>query len=290
MQLNLLTHKIYINYYFIEKQGKKLMETKTFENIEYQIIGNGMPIIFLHGLFLDKHSNKNFFEKNTNLAKFQRIYLDIPGMGNSLSLSEVTTDAIFKKLLDFIDYAVEGHKFAIYGHSYGGYLAQAIAYHYQNQVSGLFLTCPVCIANKELRSVEKHQNEYIGRVYLSENKEFYADFKSMNVLISQSRCSAYQDLILPGLNKANTNFLKCLQENSYSISFEEKLQNLGQNTKIQLVLGRHDHVVGYKQQLNKFINNEKSNVTLLASAGHNIMIDQPRYVYSLFDIFLNTLQ
>ncbi|MBM7436607.1 hypothetical protein JOD28_001970, partial [Leuconostoc rapi] len=34
---------------------------------------------------------------------------------------------------------------------------------------------------------------------------------------------------------------------------------------------------------------EKSNVTLLASAGHNIMIDQPKYVYSLFDNFLHAL-
>ncbi|CAM3111008.1 alpha/beta hydrolase [Leuconostoc rapi] len=237
------------------------METKVFNNIEYQMIGSGMPIIFLHGLFLDKNSTKNFFEKDNNLAKFQHIYLDIPGMGNSLPTSEVTTDAIFKKLLDFIDDIIGAQKFAIYGHSYGGYLAQAIAYHYQNQVNGLFLTCPVTIADKELRLVERHKNEFIGKVHHSENETFYDDFESMNVLISQSRWAVYQDLILPGLNKANTNFLKHLQENSYAISFEEKLQNLGQNTKIQLVLGRHDHVVGYKQQLNKFISGRLQELT-----------------------------
>lgn len=266
------------------------METKIFENIEYQIIGHGMPIIFLHGLFLDKRSTKNFFEKDNTLAQFQRIYVDLPGMGNSLSTPEATTDAIFKKLLSFIDYVVGTQGFVIYGHSYGGYLAQAIAYHYQNQVNGLFLTCPVAIADKELRLVEKHKNEFIGKVHHSDNETFYDDFESMNVLISQSRWVAYQNLILPGLNKADANFLKRLQENSYAISFEEKLQYLGPDTKIQLVLGRHDHVVGYKQQLNKFINNEKSNVTLLASAGHNVMIDQPKYVYGLFDNFLNTLE
>lgn len=265
------------------------METKIFENIEYQIIGNGMPIIFLHGLFLDKRSTKNFFEKDNSLAEFQRIYVDLPGMGNSLPTPEATTDAICQKLLGFIDYVVGTQEFIIYGHSYGGYLAQAIAYHYQNQVNGLFLTCPVVVADKELRLVEKHKNESIGKVHHSENETFYDDFGSMSVLISQSRWVAYQNLILPGLNKADTNFLKRLQEDSYAISFEEKLQNLGQNTKIQLILGRHDHVVGYKQQLNKFISNEKSNVTLLASAGHNIMIDQPKYVYNLFDNFLHAL-
>lgn len=266
------------------------METKIFENIEYQVIGNGMPIIFLHGLFLDKRSTKNFFEKDNSLAEFQRIYVDLPGMGNSLPTPEATTNAIFKNLLSFIDDVVGTQEFIIYGHSYGGYLAQAIAYHYQNQVNGLFLTCPVTIADKELRLVERHKNEFIGEVHPSENETFYDDFESMNVLISQSRWVAYQDLILPGLNKADANFLKRLQENSYTISFEEKLQNLGPNTKIQLVLGRHDHVVGYKQQLNKFISNEKSNVTLLASAGHNVMIDQPKYVYGLFDNFLNTFE
>lgn len=125
-----------------------------------------------------------------------------------------------------------------------------ISYHYQNQVNGLFLTCPVCIVDKEMRLEEKHKNEFVGKVHHSENETFYAYFGSMNVLIGQSRWASYQYLILPGLNKADTNFLKCLQEDGYAISFEEQLQNLGQNTKIQLVLGRHDHVVGYKQQMN----------------------------------------
>lgn len=266
------------------------METSTFKNIEYQTIGNGMPIIFLHGLSLDRVSTRNFFEKDSNLADFQRIYIDIPGMGNSSPTSEATTDTIFSNLVEFIDHIVAGKSFALYGHSFGGYLAQAIAYHYQNQVSGLFLTCPVCIANKKIRVVEKHKNEYIDKVFVSDNEKFFNDFESMNVLISQSRWSSYQELILPGLARANAKFLNKLQHNGYTISFEQKLQNLAPKTKIQLVLGRHDHVVGYKQQMKAFLDNEQVSLTLLASAGHNIMIDQPEYVYDLFDKFTQNLE
>ena len=76
----------------------------------------------------------------------------------------------------------------------------------------------------------------------------------------------------------------------YGHSFEQKLQNLALKTKIQLVLGRHNHVVGYKQQMKAFLENEQVSLTQLASAGHNIMIDQPEYVYDLFDKFTQNLK
>ncbi|MDI6550911.1 hypothetical protein QMA51_04490 [Leuconostoc suionicum] len=49
-------------------------------------------------------------------------------------------------------------------------------------------------------------------------------------------------------------------------------------------------MVGYKQQMKAFLENEQVSLTQLASAGHNIMIDQPEYVYDLFDKFTQNLK
>ena len=109
----------------------------------------------------------------------------------------------------------------------------------------------------------------------------------MNVMINETSWLAYQELILPGLQKANQVFIGKLQKNSYGLSFEKELAHFGSETKIQVVLGRYDHVVGYKQQLALFVQKENADITLLSSAGHNIMIDQPDTIYSLFNKLIN---
>ena len=50
----------------------------------YEIIGNGIPIIMLHGYSCDNKLMQGAFEpifKEIGENKFQRIYLDLPGMG-----------------------------------------------------------------------------------------------------------------------------------------------------------------------------------------------------------------
>ncbi|KAA8374104.1 alpha/beta fold hydrolase [Leuconostoc carnosum] len=264
------------------------MITQQYNGIQYHTLGAGEPILFLHGLFLDKNSTQVFFEKDSQLSNFKRIYLDLPGMGNSEKIEDHSSNAIFKKLVAFIDHIIGEKSFIIYGHSYGAYLAQAISHHYQNQVSAMFLTCPVVIADDNSRITEKHKNEYSGEIKMTTNASFFPDFEAMNVLINKTSWLAYQELILPGLQKANQVFIEKLQKNNYELSFEQELDHFGSETKIQVVLGRYDHVVGYKQQLALFVQKENADITLLSSAGHNIMIDQPDVIYSLFNNLIKT--
>ncbi|MBZ6002758.1 alpha/beta hydrolase [Leuconostoc gelidum subsp. aenigmaticum] len=263
------------------------MVLKQYNGIQYQDLGEGELILFLHGLFLDKNSTQIFFERDSQISNFKRIYLDLPGMGDSAIIEEPSSNVIFKKLVAFIDHIIGEKSFIVYGHSYGGYLAQAIAHHYQNQVSAMFLTCPVVIADDNLRITEKHKNEFGDEIKITTNDAFFSDFEAMNVKINETSWLAYQELILPGLQKANQVFIGKLQKNSYGLSFEKELAHFGSETKIQVALGRYDHVVGYKQQLALFVQKENADITLLSSAGHNIMIDQPDTIYSLFNKLIN---
>ncbi|MGY3742279.1 alpha/beta fold hydrolase [Leuconostoc inhae] len=256
-----------------------------YKDIKYTSVGSGTAILFIHGMFLDKTATQDFFEDNSNLSQFRRIYIDLPGMGNSIPLIEVSSDAILKMLISFIDHIIGSNQFIIYGHSYGGYLAQAIAHHYQNQVIGVLITCPVVIANKDKRILEEHKNEFINKPQPEKNDEFLQDFTEMNVIINQTSWLAYQKLILPGLKKANVAFINRLEGERYTLSSERKLTEMGNDTHVYVLLGHHDHVVGYKQQFELFSTNEKSTIALIAHAGHNLMIDQPEIVH----FYLNQL-
>lgn len=259
------------------------MTISEYEGIKYETFGTGTTILFIHGLFLDRVSTREFFEKNSSIKQFKRIYIDLPGMGDSIPNAIASSDAIFNKITRLIDHIIEDNPFIVYGHSYGGYLAQAIAHQYQNQVRAVLVTCPVVIANSEKRVVAAHKNKVIEKLMVTSNSDFIEDFKQMNVIIDQDSWLSYQKLFLSGIKKADIEFLKKLQRNGYTLSFEDQLTHFGPDTQVTFLLGRFDHVVGYKQQVELISKNEKGDIVVVDDAGHNLMIDQPDIVNFYFD-------
>ncbi|OIL37179.1 alpha/beta hydrolase [Oenococcus oeni] len=265
-----------------------MKEYLTRSNISYFSIGSGTPIIFLHGLSLDKQSTCLFFEPLSNAGQYQRIYLDLPGMGNSDPISPSTSDNVLETLIEAIEEIIGARRFILYGHSYGGYLAQAIAFHLKDQTLGVFLTCPVITADHSKRLTGKHINIFEEDINPVENKEYFADFLSMNVIINNQAWHDYQNLIIPGLQKEDKTFIDRLQ-NNYSFTFEEKLKNINYQFPFKIMVGRNDQVVGYQEQLKLINHNENGEIVLLNRTGHNLMIDQREAVGFHFDLFLDEL-
>ncbi|CAK1240912.1 alpha/beta hydrolase [Fructobacillus evanidus] len=158
---------------------------KTSNLVDYESFGDGMPIVFLHGMALSKESNIFFFEPFLQFSNWQRIYLDLPGMGHSAPIDKANSDTVLDTLVKSIKEIIGNQKFVLYGHSYGGYMAQALAEIFSNQIIGLFLTAPVVTAHKSKRLLAKHQNIFIEPVKVDKNADYYNDFLSMNSRINQ---------------------------------------------------------------------------------------------------------
>ncbi|MGO2708798.1 MAG: alpha/beta fold hydrolase [Leuconostoc mesenteroides] len=73
-----------------------------FQGLTYEVMGEGIPIVFLHGLYLDRESTMFFFEPQVRFNGFKRIYIDLPGMGSSIATPSASANSIFDSLKNFI--------------------------------------------------------------------------------------------------------------------------------------------------------------------------------------------
>lgn len=74
-------------------------------HLHYKLIGNGFPLLIIHGWRGNMGTMEAVFELLfTSNSDIKRVYIDLPGMGDSTSGSYLSsTDDVLEELFDFID-------------------------------------------------------------------------------------------------------------------------------------------------------------------------------------------
>ena len=89
-------------------------------------IGEGLPILFVHGWQMDHRAEQVDFEPIfSKISGFRRVYVDLPGMGTSPANGIRNLDDIYVRLAQFIETRLGGSRFLLVGSSCGGYFAHA---------------------------------------------------------------------------------------------------------------------------------------------------------------------
>jgi len=128
-------------------------ETDT-ATIDYEEHGEGRAIVFLHGWTMNRQVEIDTYEPIfVTRPGWQRIYPDLPGMGQSVARVIRNQDDVLAAMLDFLDRRLSGAPFVLAGTSLGGYLARAIAARRREQVRGLLLKVPAIIADTARRTL-----------------------------------------------------------------------------------------------------------------------------------------
>lgn len=108
--------------------------------LNYVEQGGGTPVVLLHGFPFD---HRIWEEQLNEVSKVARVLApDLPGFGRSATLgdTEPTMDDYAEQVFLWANELGLG-KFALVGHSMGGYIAFAFVRHHADMLSGLGLIC-----------------------------------------------------------------------------------------------------------------------------------------------------
>ncbi|MDG3044481.1 alpha/beta hydrolase [Bacillus altitudinis] len=259
-------------------------------SIYHKVIGEGFPIVILHGWTLDHqvmlHALEPVFEKQSG---WKRIYIDLPGMGRSEEHPSIqNSDDMLEAVLRLLDEMIPDEQFIVCGYSYGGYIARGIVHSRREIVRGLLLVAPMTIPVFDKRvvpekTVLKSDSHLISQLSSEEADEFC----SMAVVQGKMEWERFRDEIYLPSKQTNHEFINNILQNGYGYTFDISAEF---QYPTLMITGRQDDVVGYQDAWRLIEDYPRATFAVLDMAGHNLQIEQPDVFHSLVHNWLNRLE
>jgi pimeloyl-ACP methyl ester carboxylesterase len=259
------------------------MGTIDKSDLYYEIYGEGLPFVILHGWGVDhnilSHCMESMFAEYP--MPIQRIYIDLPGMGRSPAASHIRTSAhVLDALAALLDELIPGQRFLLMGESYGGYLARGMVKQSASRIAGLILLCPLMIPGNRQGNVEplrvmERDEAFLGTL----SEEDRASFEYLNVILTESVWNRFRDEILEALRHQNTHFLTEVLDGAFSFDVDELEEPFA--APCLILTGRQDTEVGWRDQFKLMDIYPNATFAALNRAGHNLQIEQPEQFLSI---------
>jgi pimeloyl-ACP methyl ester carboxylesterase len=242
--------------------------------IYYEVYGEGMPVLMIHGWKPDHRLMKGCMEPvfQAMETSWKRIYFDLPGMGKTKGEPWITgNDQMLDVVFGFMDAIITNQKFVLAGESYGGYLARAIINKRPSAVDGLLLICPSAgqDAVKEDAQFQVFEKDEALLSSLIEDDRNY--FQEICIIQNERVWPRYKEEVISGLKAADYSFMKNFKG---QLSFHvDELEKPYMKPTLMLV-GRQDHIVGYRGLWHIIEKYPRASYILLDNAGHCLQIEQ----------------
>lgn len=247
------------------------------QEIHYTMHGKGLPLIIIHGFYLDSITMERAIEEgNIQVDGFKRIYVDLPGMGLSPRHNLFNNSDIMLDLLcEFIRELIDDHPFIVMGFSYGGYLAQGVAKRYRQQIIGEILICPVVVPDSESRNKAKVIRREIDEVFFATlNPDKQEELMEDMVVINERTYLRSEADFSRAVALADSEFLRDLYNNNYASTYIESDEGT-HNHKALIVLGYQDSTVGYQDMLDRLDRYPNATISILTNASHAFFLEHP---------------
>jgi pimeloyl-ACP methyl ester carboxylesterase len=258
-------------------------------SIHYKDIGEGKPIIMLHGFRLDHRIMVGCMEPIfQDRDGYRRIYIDLPGMGQSESADWIeNADVMLDILIAFINKILPNEKFLLVGESYGGYLARGLVHKMADRIDGLSFICPVIIPEPSKRTVPKHicfikDEELLATLPKEEAEELTSILAVQNKRI--------YDRYKNEAEAATNPFLEKYWRNGYGFSFDVDKIDKTFDQPTLLIAGRQDAGVGFQDAWTIMDNYTRASFVVLDRAAHNVQLEQEEVYNSLVHDWLNRVE
>lgn len=251
------------------------------KKIHYRIIGNGDPVILIHGFGEEGDIWNSQVEYLKN--KFKLIIPDLPGSG----LSEMIGDMGIDEMAEVIHAIIHEENIdscSVIGHSMGGYISLALLEKYWNHISGLGLFHSTAFADTD----EKKLTRKKAIAFIEQN----GAYEFLKTAIPNLFAEASQKKFKPSINKLieqGNNFSPDALVSYYNAMIERPdRSHLLQKTTIPVlfIMGKYDKAVPLEDGLKQCHLPEKSYIHILQNSGHMGMIEEKDLANEFLEEFL----
>jgi pimeloyl-ACP methyl ester carboxylesterase len=244
--------------------------------VHYAQHGSGTPVLALHGAGVDHREIEGALEPLfANRPGYWRIYPDLPGMGHTPAPERIDgNDAVLDLLLGLVDAVIGEEAFLLVGHSYGGYLARAIANHRPRQAAGLAVLCPIVEPGREdarPEDVVLHAADDLDLDGALE-PEMAAEFRGYLVVHTPDTLRRFQETVVPGVALVDQAALRRIFARWELRTAPEHGAPYANPTLI--VAGRQDATVGYAGSWRLLEHYPRATFAVLDRAGHGLPHEQ----------------
>jgi pimeloyl-ACP methyl ester carboxylesterase len=236
--------------------------------------GSGTPVLALHGVDVDHREAAGTLEPVfAGRPGYRRLYPDLPGMGRTPAPETVNgTDDVVELLLGLVDEVVGDGPFLVVGHSYGGYLARAIANRRPGQVAGLAL---ICSAGERVDKDEVPEHVVLhasGELDGLLDPAAETEFRGYFVVQTPATLRSFQEHVLPGMGLADQAGLERIFGRWELGTVPEQAAPYPNPTLI--LAGRQDATVGYAGFWRLLGHYPRATFAVLDRAGHALPHEQ----------------
>ena len=242
--------------------------------ISYEEIGEGSPVLVLHGLSLDHHVEMAAFEpifaERTDTPGWRRIYPDLPGHGATPAPGWLAgSHQVLEVAEELVDTVAPGERLTLIGASWGAYLAHALASRRADAIAGLLLTVPVARAERTRRDLPPRTvlvSEPDALADVATGKEGWLEYSVVQTREMLERFRAGSGMA------ADEGFLERLQPR-YALPSEDEMNAVIESPAL-IVAGRQDSIVGYRDAWPLLEHLPRASFAVLDRAGHALEDEQ----------------
>lgn len=256
----------------------------------YEIAGKGKPVLMLHGFPYD-HTHMVFeMERHfTQRAGWQRIYLDLPGMGKTPGVDWISSsDDVLNVLEGFLDRVVPNQRFLVAGLSYGGYLSRGLVYRRGADIDGVLLSVPSTgYPAQDLPPRSKVVRDM--RIVAQARAENMAWFEDDDTIVSENVDVLEYARTIHAMPPGDEAFLNRLRKNRV-FSFDVDAPPQAVAAPSLFILGRQDHLVGYQRQWRLLENYPRATFAVLDGAGHLVWGEKTTLCEALVNDWLDRVE
>ncbi|MCQ9165850.1 MULTISPECIES: alpha/beta fold hydrolase [unclassified Arthrobacter] len=241
--------------------------------------GSGVPLIAVHGNGVDHRLLLALDDCFAGDGDWERIYLDLPGFGETAPLDDVGgLPELAQWLVEMIRELVEEGPFALLANSMGGLLARHVVAALPDQVMGLALIAPAVEPDAALRRLPKFEVlECDAGVLDALTPADREEFAGIAVRQDDESWKAFRDHALPGIRAADQAAMDRLSRRYFLEERPEDVFNQFDGPTV-IITGRQDHVVGFEDQFTLLMHYPRASYVVIDGAGHNVHLERPAVV------------